>query len=266
MDLRESKYYRLYRNRLDIKQHKRVFVTRKNQTPLLHVKILDDRRVMQSKITGKSLPIPLTTSSSNHELPGHERLSCDSCHTGWAPQCYGCHVRFNPEGNQKDHLLGEKTKGRWIESRWAVQSELPTLGVTGGDKITTFIPGMNLTIKKAPEVPAYELRYFSSISAHTTQKKSRSCQSCHQDNMALGIIQKKMSAPQNPNWKTPIGWISEKDLKPGLATQPDARSFNRGEVRAIRKVGTCLNCHSGDDKIYSTFKKSLKRILPVCKK
>ena len=263
---RETKYYGLYKQRLDIIHSEKNFTTIRKETPLLHIRSQKGERIMQSKVSGKQLPIPLVTTPLNHELPGHERLGCDSCHTGWAPQCYGCHVGFDPAETQKDHLLGKKTKGRWKESRWYVRSELPALGVTGSNKIATFVPGMNLTIQKTPESRSFDQLYFSSISAHTTQKKGRSCKSCHQNSSALGIIEKWVSAPQNQHWKTPIGWIKENSATPGKATQPGARSFNLQEIRKIRLVGQCLNCHAETDAIYPAFTNSLINILPVCKK
>jgi hypothetical protein len=47
-----------------------------------------------------------------HEMKSHERLSCDSCHTSWAPQCYGCHIEYYPQEKQWDHLKQKRTPGR----------------------------------------------------------------------------------------------------------------------------------------------------------
>ena len=53
-----------------------------------------------------------------------------------------------PTKKQWDHLLDRKTPGPWIESRWAVESGLPALGVDEKGRITTFVPGMNLILEK----------------------------------------------------------------------------------------------------------------------
>ena len=106
------------------------------------------RRLLTGKVSGKELEIPLFKQGSHHNLKGHERLTCDSCHAAWAPQCYGCHIGFDANQKQWDHLLDRKTPGRWIESRWAVESGLPALGVDEQGRITTFVPGMNLILEK----------------------------------------------------------------------------------------------------------------------
>ncbi len=199
-----------------------------------------------------------------HRQSGHERLTCDACHTAWAPQCYGCHISYDPNQSQYDHLEKKKTPGCWIEKRWKTESHLPTLGVTGENRITTFIPGMNMTIEKPGETAPIVKRLYSSISAHTTQKKGRSCKSCHNSDQVLGIIKEWAIAPQNNQWKTPVGCIEKDQRNPGAATQEGARSFNQTEIGRIKKVGACLSCHAETVSIFHNFSQSLHNKKFVC--
>ena len=32
-----------------------------------------------------------TPRDPSHQRPGHERLTCSSCHAAWTPTCTGCH-------------------------------------------------------------------------------------------------------------------------------------------------------------------------------
>ena len=242
-----------------------VFATSRHKTPLLHIKKEGDTILTHTKLTGKTLKTPKIKQAHYHTMQGHERLTCDSCHTGWAPQCYGCHISFNPDQQQYDHIKAKKTPGRWIEKRWAVIAEQPALGVTGSDKITTFIPGMNLIVDKGDRSPPFSKIYYSSISAHTTQKKGRSCESCHQNDRALGIIERWAKAPQNPAWITPIGWIENNGFQLGKATQTGARSLNSEEIAKIRKVGVCLHCHTQEAAIFKDYQRSLNNLSKSCR-
>lgn len=265
LDPRERKYVALYRDRIPLPSMDSIIVTEKNESPLFHMQQRGDKRILYSKNSGKEMEVPVMKKEYYHQTDGHERLSCDSCHTAWAPQCYGCHVTFDPSGEQWDHTQGKLTKGRWVETRWFVKSELPTLGVFEEETITTFVPGMNLIVKKSPDAEPFEKRLFSATSAHTTQKGSRDCESCHRSDLALGIIRHSVAHPEQKQWETPIGWIEESSKKPGSATKPKDRSLNSEEIKRIKMVGTCLECHLKDDKIYQSFKHSLKNRVSACR-
>ena len=43
----------------------------------------------------------------------HERLECATCHSQWAPRCFGCHMEYDAGGRQWDHLERAETPGRW---------------------------------------------------------------------------------------------------------------------------------------------------------
>ena len=106
---RERKYYAFYQDRIELEVTNMVPISGKQNSPLYHVVQKGTRRVMYSKITGKEHEIPQTKTEFYHTVSGHDRLTCDSCHTAWAPQCWGCHVEYKPDQSQFDHTLGQKT-------------------------------------------------------------------------------------------------------------------------------------------------------------
>ncbi|MDH5559895.1 MAG: hypothetical protein OEY59_03480 [Deltaproteobacteria bacterium] len=236
-----------------------VVSTRKKKSPLFHVREKDGQRILRTKLGGQDRIISLIDATTHKGEMGHERLSCEACHSAWAPQCYGCHISFDPEISQWDHLKKRKTNGRWTEKKWHIVNDLPALGVNG-NKITPFIPGMNLTIEQPGEKPLVK-RLFSPVSPHTTRRKSRSCESCHKDDRSLGIIQNWIKAPFDDNLTTPDGWIDKNQKNPGNSIYPGARSFSQNEIKKIKMVGKCLDCHPETQRnLYLTFKKSLEKI------
>jgi hypothetical protein len=118
----------------------------------------------------------------------HSRLSCASCHSQWAPQCYGCHLEFDETGEQWDHVDGRVTPGAWHDQRWDIRNQLPPLGVTEDDRVEPFVPGMIMTIAHPDWETQQMFRLFAPISPHTIGE-SRSCASCHRSSEALGLGQ-----------------------------------------------------------------------------
>ncbi len=257
---REAIYASLYPGQYHVSETGKVFVTEKQQSPLFHIEKKGEKYLLHKKLSRQKIEIPMMQEGLHHSLTGHERLNCDSCHADWAPQCYGCHIAYDPQKTQWDHLLRRKTKGKWTETRWYVRSESPALGVTANNKITTFVPGMNLILEKEKGLPPIIHQLYSQTSPHTTIKKGRSCKSCHQSESALGTITGWAIAPQNPDWKTPIGWIEKGQKQPGKAVQEGARSFNQQEIQRIITVGKCLACHDSKDPIYQDYPNSLNQI------
>ncbi len=259
---REAIYASLYPGQYHVSAAGEVVATEKLQSPLFHIQEKGGRYWLQKKLSRQKLEIPMMRAGEHHAQEGHDRLSCESCHSGWAPQCYGCHISHDPEKTQWDHLLRKKTKGKWLETRWHVKSGLPALGVTASNKITPFVPGMNLILEKDKEAAPIKHEVYAQTSPHTITQKGRSCKSCHQSDLALGLITEWVSAPKNPAWKTPVGWIEKDAMQPGKALQPGARSFNRQEIRRIRRVGDCLECHEPNDPVYQDYSRSLEQIEP----
>ena len=255
----ERKLLHLLKDINPLDKNQTVIVSQRKNTPLLHIKEKLGKRILKTKIKGNLLIIPILSKGNHQKQKGHERLSCNSCHSGWAPMCYGCHIEYDPQKTQWDHLLKKTTKGKWIEKRWHIVNDLPTLGVDK-NQITTFVPGMNIWIEKPGQKPIIK-RLFSPVSPHTTQKISRTCQSCHVKENTLGIINKWISAPFNSTVRTPNGWILKDQLTLGESIYPGARSLSKNEIIKIKRVGDCLKCHKKDkDKIFLDFSKSIRLI------
>ena len=206
----------------------------------------------------------------------HARLTCSSCHTAWAPQCTTCHTSFDTRSQGHDHLAMKFVQGEWMETSVDFEAGPPALGVRlasglgerGGEVVDTFVPGMIMTIDRnllAGGPPdTVSRRLFAPIAAHTTQRQSRTCASCHNNPVALGLGKGElrfMPAPKGPGrlgrWQfkparpalpqdglPEDAWTGFMTLRSGMvSTQPGARPFNVAEQQRILTVGACLSCH-----------------------
>ena len=121
-----------------------------------------------------------------HDDPEHDRLTCATCHSQWAPQCFGCHMEFDEDGEQWDHIEQMATPGRWHDQRWDVRNTLPALGVNAEGRIDVFVPGMIMTVVHPSWDDEKFVRLFAPLSPHTIGG-ARSCESCHRSSEALGL-------------------------------------------------------------------------------
>ena len=228
------------------------------------------------------------------DTKAHSSLSCQACHTGWAPQCIGCHYTYEAEAVSFDHIDKTRKEGKWIEHIGEFYADLPLLGKQTTKKngkeieeIKTFISGMILSIdyseKGSPEKINTFHRLFAPVDPHTTQEKSRSCTSCHLSPLAIGygrgslflnsknefdfnsefIIDPRDGLPQD-------AWIDFKNKrKKGHATRANARAFNEEEQNKILRVGACLTCHRSNSPIMQKslnhFEEVIKSISDSCK-
>ncbi len=227
------------------------------------------------------------------ESEAHKDVSCNSCHTAWAPQCVGCHTKYNPQRKGYDLLNHEATKDSWVEYIGEFFAEPPTLGVVeeknNKRKIEPFIPGMIMTLDKSKYEKSHSDEIFKRLFApsipHTIQKESRSCKSCHNNPLALGYGRGKLVYKTETGkgiWKfTPtyekyeednlpqdawVGFLTEP--KRNIGTRSNVRSFSLEEQKRILTVGSCLNCHKSDSKVMKAtlfnLKNELKKISKQC--
>lgn len=204
---------------------------------------------------------------------GHRRLSCDSCHTPWAPRCSSCHTALDPRATAIDLLTGRDTKGEWVETGGDYRAAPPTLGIrivkraNGAETATvdTFVPGMILTVAQGGRGVAFS-RLYARASSHTTSRVGRSCESCHNTSEALGYGRGVLTytpdgdrgrwtfAPAVPrsiaDGLPGDAWIPFLGSRTGaVSTRNDVRPFTVAEQRAILTVGACLTCHAGSTRV-----------------
>ena len=151
-----------------------------------------------------------------------ENMECYTCHADWAPQCYGCHVTMDYSEDKSDsdwvargnaHLANGlndmtiKSPGKAKEGRSYLRWENPILGVNGEGRVTPLIPGCqviftvvgpdgsNIVHNKIARTDPFTEGAgaegqrgmdMAPVQPHTSGRKARTCESCHNDPKALG--------------------------------------------------------------------------------
>ena len=256
----------------------RMGLTRKG-TLLYNLQLVGGKPAFFRKNDGRPLELPVDSGKkAYHSLPGHDRLSCQSCHSSWMPQCYGCHITYNRDEMQKDWLTGIPGKGRWREARSFMRFLKPALGVRKGSTIfpispcQVFLPRF-VTQHRLKKDASGRIFTVSAFDPHTTTLETRTCTDCHGDPKTLGLGEGILCRRDNawvfrPAYDSAASGLGISFPLDGVADQPQkndgglsvsgARPFNKPEIRHILSVDGCLGCHDRyDDPIYRDFAHSL---------
>ena len=248
--------------------------------PLPHVRFTEKGWRLTGKLTGKEHPVSIITGKKNgHSIEGHSRLECDSCHSAWSPQCYGCHQVLDLGSKGFDHISGKMTDGRWSEGRSFFRFERNIYGINSRGKVGILVPGCQVwnTVvdSQGKTVPPYDSKIMnlknglSSMAMgpthpHTTRKEVPRCADCHLDPKALGLGDGILSRdPQTKSLEVqPIYDSQASGLKipfpidavvdsSGNVIQGTShrlsRGFNQEEIRKILGIAPCLPCHDRYD-------------------
>jgi len=203
------------------------------------VKVKGVNKAIAHLASGKDLEVPLLRYKADNaawkskdadvamgKIQAHmDNLECYSCHSDWAPQCYGCHIKvdYTPgksktdwiasgstnfkNGETSESVLGTKGKklfGKASETRSYLRWEDPILGINGEGLVTPIMPGCQVTFTvigpdgktlvlnkqaQVPDGPNGSLvagTDMSPVQPHTSGRKARSCESCHSNPKTLG--------------------------------------------------------------------------------
>lgn len=240
-----------------------------NGTPLWNLRPADAGWALTTKETSTTLTVPPTPADQNHQLPGHERLACASCHSAWIPTCATCHTDYEPESEQWDFGVGAVASGQWVETHAQFGFGPPTLAVLPDDSIGPAAPGMISTLDATAAGGAVtETRFYAAFDPHTTSRDGRSCASCHRSALAVGFGAGTLTFGERPEDTvfTPTSpdarglatdrWVAPGDAEPGASTFPGVRSLDAGERATVLAVGFCLGCHGVDAPIWEGFEAS----------
>lgn len=248
--------------------------------------------VLTAKVTGKKHEVPqianLPLSSEGYAamvaIPSHmDKLECYTCHSTWAPQCYGCHARQNiakPAGDwlsfkpsEDPSKTGNKpntqaTAKDWDESRSYLRWETPVLGINSRGKVSPFIPGCQVVFTQVDgEKGVVDNKVFTTkdgtsgigtnpIHPHTVTKQARSCADCHMSTKALGLGSGIYDSRKNG---LPIDFeleriVDENGKQLQQTAHEGARPFNKAELQKMNRTGTCVACHATDAKVWQKVK------------
>jgi len=254
------------------------------------------KKWMVSKNSGKVFPLKAPADDCTRG-DAHKDLSCDACHSAWAPQCIGCHNSYEKNTEGYDLLDNQFKTGTWVEYTGKFLAEPPVLGVDtrkeivgdDGRMIGTFINGMVLSIDKesfeGKQSDEIFHRLYAPTVAHTTTRQGRTCKSCHNNALAIGYGRGKLDYKidgENGTWKfTPKyaankhdglpedAWIGFLQERTGYtATREGVRPFSIAEQKQILAVGACLNCHADNSEVMEKgledFESTLQNVSGSC--
>jgi hypothetical protein len=244
--------------------------------PLPHVRLTDRGFRLTGKLTGKESPVNVITGKKDgHGIKGHERLECDSCHSAWSPQCYGCHQFLDLGKQGLDHLTGKNTTGQWAEGRNFFRFERNILGINSRGKVGVLVPGCQVWNTVVDDQGKVREPYDSKIMQlkngktsiamgpthpHTTRKEVPRCIDCHLDPKALGLGEGRLRKDKTTNQLhvEPLYDSAESGLNIPFPLEAvvDAggnvlqgtshklsRGFNHEELARIVGIAECLACH-----------------------
>ena len=220
-----------------------------------------EKRQLTGKVDGKARPLHLPKQGTC-DFPAHKRLSCESCHSPWTPQCNGCHIERDMREKHVDALAGAETAGRWREGRSYMRYEKPMLAVWD-NRVVIVTPGCQDMVseinKKGEAVEKLNRFTMAAINPHTIQAKGRACIDCHAEPKAVGLGEGKIGLAADG--KLVFTGIAQGEITPSgpmpafdayvdidgqplqRGSRPGLRPFNKEELRRILRVGLCVNCH-----------------------
>ena len=213
-----------------------------------------------SKLTGRVHSVPqlatLATQPAGHEPAHLAKTECFTCHTAWAPTCYGCHIQADytayrtPVTVAFDHLSGAHATRGWFRLTPGVRfaDPEPVLGVNWRGKVVPFVPRAQplFTYVNAEGRTEYAFRKLgfahNPIVPHTVVRQSRTCESCHANPRALGLglftsreHPKLGEFRQAPDFR----WdriVDEAGHPQQVTTIEGARPLTRAEMERIRRA------------------------------
>jgi hypothetical protein len=212
------------------------------------------------KLTGRLHTVPqlanLAAQPAGHDATHLAKTECFTCHTAWAPTCYGCHIKMdytayrNPVDVAFDHLSGEHAKQGWFRLTAGVRfaDPEPVLGVNWRGKVVPFVPRAQplFTYVNPAGQTEYEFKKFgfahNPIVPHTVTRATRTCESCHANPRALGLgMFTSKEHPKLEEFRQPAEYrwdrIVDEEGEPLQATTVDgARPLNRQEMERIRNA------------------------------
>lgn len=234
----------------------------------------DDSVMVVLKRSGRLLRSPVIAATPEHDVAGHARVACASCHSRSVTQCYGCHTTYDRRETAWDVVQGRETPGAFSETE-DVRTLYPfPLALDAHGRVSPVTPGCQTfvtviredgVLTKNEEVENFrgkpQLR-FAPFFGHNTGTRAVGCAECHgnptfagfgQYALERGRIRPTLLCEKNPA-KPLDGFLAmdERGVTAHAAIARDgARPLNAAELRRFFAVNLCLDCHdTAQDPVY----------------
>jgi hypothetical protein len=258
--LRESKNYML-----PVTSGMKMIQTSKGRS-YSNVFYRDNAVWVAGKRSGKLHRSKVITGTPEHDVAGHERLECYSCHSRAVPQCYGCHTTYDKRRNGRDFIKGADTPGSFSETEdYRMLYPFP-LALNQRGRISPVTPGCQTFVNvteldgsrsKTEYVSRFKGRQqlrFAPFYSHNTGKKAVGCAECHGNPVFLGFGQHVVEREgikgtlicERSDSKPLDGFLTLDNGKVNAysaITRENTRPLNSAEVKKTLKVNLCLPCH-----------------------
>src|SRR5436190_404247 len=213
-----------------------------------------------SKLTGRTHTVPqlaaLATQPPGHDAPHLAKTECFTCHTAWAPTCYGCHVKMdytkyaNKLDVSFDHLANEHSRQGWFRLTPGVRiaDPEPVLGLNWRGKVVPFVPRAQplFSLVNAEGTLEYDFKKLgfahNPIVPHTVVRASRTCASCHANDRTAGLgLFTTREHPKLSEFRQPIDYrwdriVDEEGVPQQATTVNGARPLNKDEITRLRNA------------------------------
>ena len=142
-------------------------VVRKGNTVIVHTAAGNDIELRPLKLLLKNDELELEAKVAMDNVKAHiDKTECYSCHSSWAPQCYGCHVKIDYSQGKRSFdwiAAGHEHKdsnfaadageqdydtfmpGEIKETRSYLRWETPALAINGEGRVTPVMPGCQVS-------------------------------------------------------------------------------------------------------------------------
>ena len=242
--------------------------------PYSNVYEKDNKIILMSKRTGKEREVKVITGTMEHNIQGHNKMECYTCHSANVIQCYGCHVEYNETETMFDFVKNEETKGLFIETE-DLRTFYPfPLAFNQKGKIAPVTPGCQTFLThidengnvvsndKMVDFRGKPQMKYAPFYGHNTGKKAVSCESCHSTLFFYGFGDGLFSADNGTltsatrcdNCPVPLNSIyavenGEFKSKSDIVREGSSPLSRQEIVNAI-DVMKCIVCHNEKDSKY----------------
>ncbi len=242
--------------------------------PYSNVYEKDNKIILMSKRTGKEREVKVITGTMEHNIAGHSRMECYTCHSANVIQCYGCHVEYNETKTMYDFVKNKETVGQFVETE-DLRTFYPfPLAFNQKGKIAPVTPGCQTFLthidKKGNIVSNDKMVDFrgkpqmkyAPFYGHNTGRKAVQCENCHSTLFFYGFGDGLFSAQDDTltsavrcdNCPVPLNSIYAVENGKFKSKSDIVRSgsspLSRNEIVKAVDVMKCIVCHSEKDSKY----------------